>query len=232
VVGERAPLLPPSTVLHGLLPNRNLPTAITVAADTNAAAARSDGPGVASCLRPRHLYEINDGVVEGAIAADAEIRARRGDQRLGVRQDKSLGNRCGSARQFRRQIFALVRIEHGEPLEEWHRVGLVSVPLRPLPFLIGHKAIRIHDGGAMLALADVPADAERLAEREPILATEAVLDHRTPKDEHVDPRVLAVGRRILRHGERRFRCHRPPRLNPGDAAGLELCDDRFGDFLV
>jgi hypothetical protein len=49
VVGERAPLLPPSTVLHGLLPNRNLPTAITVAADSNADAARTVSAGAASC---------------------------------------------------------------------------------------------------------------------------------------------------------------------------------------
>jgi hypothetical protein len=32
----------------------------------------------------------------------------------------------------------------------------------------------------MLALADIPAEAERLAEREPILTTEAVFDHRAP----------------------------------------------------
>ena len=53
-------------------------------------------------LGPRHLDEIVDGAVEGALAANAEVSAGRGDQRLGVRQDEPLGNRRGSAGQFRR----------------------------------------------------------------------------------------------------------------------------------
>jgi hypothetical protein len=73
----------------------------------------------------------------------------------------------------------------------------------------------------MLALADIAAEAERLAEGEPTLDAEAALDHRAPEDEH-----------ILRHRERRFRRHSPPRLNPRHAAGLQLCDDLVGDFLI
>ncbi len=38
----------------------------------------------------------------------------------------------------------------------------------------------------MLALADIAAEAKRLAERQPILGDEAVLDHRTPEDKHID----------------------------------------------
>ena len=97
---------------------------------------------------------------------------------------------------------------------------LVSVALRPLAFLVGHKAIRIHDRGAMLTLANIPAEAERLAEREPLLGPEAVLDHRMPEDQHIDPRVLPPSRRVLWHGKRGFRRHSPPRLARGQPPTL------------
>jgi hypothetical protein len=173
-----------------------------------------------------------NGTVERAIAADAEVSAGRSDQGLGVQQDKAPGNRCRSTRQFRRETFALVRIEHCESLNERDRIGLVSIALGPPAFLIGDKAVGIDDGGAVLALTDITAQAERLAEREPVLGAEPVLDHRVPEGQHIDPRVLALGRGILRHGERRFGRHGSPRLNPGHAAGLELGDDLVGDFLI
>ena len=142
-------------------------------------------------VRPRDLDEIMVGAVEGAIAADAEVGAGRNDERLGLRQDHSLGNWCGSGRQFPRQIFALVGVEHREPLQEWDRDGLVSIALGPPTFLVRCEAIGIHDGRAMLTLANIGAEAERLAEREPILGTEAALDHRTPEDGAGSPRSLA-----------------------------------------
>jgi hypothetical protein len=48
------------------------------------------------------------------------------------------------------------------------------------------------------------AETERLAERDPILGAEALLDHCSLEDQHIDSRVLALGRRIPRHGERGF----------------------------
>ena len=51
---------------------------------------------------PRHLDEIVGRAVEGAVAADAEVGAGRGDQRLGVGQDKPLGNRRRCGDQIRR----------------------------------------------------------------------------------------------------------------------------------
>src|SRR4029077_3713706 len=99
------------------------------------------------------------------------------------------------------------------------------ITLGPSAFLVGYKAVGVDDGDAVLALADITAEAERLAEREPILGTEAVFDDRTPEDQHVDPRVLAVGRNVLRHGERRFGHNRSPWLNPRYPASLKLCDD-------
>src|SRR6516225_4884147 len=82
--------------------------------------------GLVIGLGPRNLNEIMDGAVEGAIAADAEVGAGRGDQCLGVRQDEPVGNRCGSARQFARQVFALVGVEHRESFQKRDRIGLVS----------------------------------------------------------------------------------------------------------
>jgi hypothetical protein len=115
------------------------------------------------------------------------------------------------------------------------RNGIALSPLRRAPPAgAPHRAQndRIDDGGVVLALADVAAEPQRLAERHPILGAEAVLDHRTPEDQYVDSRILAAGRRILRHGERRLRCYGPPRLNPGHTAGLQLGDDLVGDFLM
>src|SRR5690606_4559343 len=88
------------------------------------------------------------------------------------------------------------------------------------------------DGGAALALADMAAERERLAERQPALDREAMLDDRAPQDQHVDPGILPAGRSIRRHGERRFRSGRSPRLDPGHAAGLQFGDDLVGDVVV
>src|SRR5215469_13460289 len=74
--------------------------------------------GLVIGLGPRNLYEIIVRAIEGAIAADAEVGAGRGDQCLGVRQDEPVGNRCGSARQFARQVFALVGVEHRESFQK------------------------------------------------------------------------------------------------------------------
>jgi hypothetical protein len=126
----------------------------------------------------------------------------------------------------------LVGVEHREAFQKGNCAGLVSIAVSPAAFLIWHEAVSIDDGGAVLAFAHIGAEAKRLAKREPILGAEAVLDHGTPEDQHVDPRVLAVGRGILRHGERRVRGHSPPRLNPGHAAGFQLCNDLIGDFLI
>ena len=43
---------------------------------------------------------------------------------------------------------------------------------------LGNEAIGIDEGGAVLALADIAAEAEGLAKRQPALGREALLDHR------------------------------------------------------
>src|SRR5258707_6698198 len=82
-------------------------------------------------LRPRDLDEIVNGAVEGTLAADAEVGAGRVDQRFGVRQDETLGNRRGNCRQPFRQVFALVGVEDREAFQERYRIRLVPAAVRP-----------------------------------------------------------------------------------------------------
>ena len=46
------------------------------------------------------------------------------------------------------------------------------------------------------------------------------------------PLYCRVGRRVVRHRERRLGRRRPPGLDPGHPAGLQLGDDLVGDFGV
>src|SRR5260221_59315 len=135
---------------------------------------------------PRDLDEIVARAVEGALAANAEVGAGGGDQRFGARLDEPFWNRRGRCRQRRGQVLALVGVEHREALEERDRVGLVAIAFGPPAFLVRREAVGIDHGRAGLALADMTAETERLAEGEPALAGEAALDDGAPQDEHVD----------------------------------------------
>ena len=184
-------------------------------------------------LRRRDLHIVVRGHVEGpATADDAEIDAARLDQRLDLGLDQPrLRRRCGD-HEILRQTFALRQVEHSEALEERDRLRLLAGLLRPFLLVVGNEAVGVDHGGAVLAPADIAAEAEGLAKRQPALGREAVLDHGTPEDQHVYPGIEPAGGRVLRHGERRFRRRRSPRLDPGHAAGLQLGDDLGGDFIV
>ncbi len=69
-------------------------------------------------LRNGHRHEIAAGRIEGTIATDAEIGARRRDQRLGCGNDLALGQGRGDAGQRLGQPITLVDVKDGEPLEE------------------------------------------------------------------------------------------------------------------
>jgi hypothetical protein len=60
----------------------------------------------------------------------------------------------------------------------------------------------------------------RLAKGEPALSGEAVLDDGTLQDQHIDPGVPALRRRVARHRERRLDRRRSPWLHPRNTAGL------------
>ena len=130
------------------------------------------------------------------------------------------------------KVLALIGVEDREPLEERDGARLVAVAFGPPAFVIRREAVGIDDGRAVLALADVAAEAQGLAEGQPALADEAVLDDRAPENQHVDAGVAALCRGVLRHGERRLRRRRPPGLDPGHAAGLQFGDDLVGDFVI
>ena len=81
---------------------------------------------------PRHLHVILRRAVEGAVAADAEIGAGRGDQRLGLGEDQTLGHRRRRGRpDLAGKVLALIGVEHGESLEERDRPGLRRRRARP-----------------------------------------------------------------------------------------------------
>src|SRR4029077_17584104 len=139
--------------------------------------------------------------------------------------DQTLGNRLGCRRPLFRQVLALVGVEHRESLEEWDHPGLIAVAFSPLALFFGRETVCVDDSRAVFAFADIAAEATRLAKGEPALAGEEALNDGPPKDQHVDAGIAALGRRVFRHGERRFRRRGPPRLDPGHAASLQLCDD-------
>ncbi|PWJ72651.1 hypothetical protein C7441_1328 [Pseudaminobacter salicylatoxidans] len=183
-------------------------------------------------LRRRHLHEVLRGHIKGAVAADAEVDAGGPNQRLGTRLDQAgRGRRRGNG-DLLGQPVALGGVEDGEPLEERDAVRLVSGLAGASLLVLGSEAVGIDDGGAAFALADIAAERERLAEGEPALAGEAMLDDGAPEDQDIDPRIAPAGCGVLRHGERRLDGRRAPGLDPGQTPGLQLADDLVGDFVV
>src|SRR3546814_17280070 len=124
------------------------------------------------------------------------------------------------------------RSEYREALEERDGARRLAGFRRAPAFVVQREAVGIDDGGSALALADIAAEPERLAEGQPALAGEATLDDGAPEDQDVDPGVAPLGRGILRHGERRLGFRGHPRLYPGNADGLQLGAALVGDFLL
>ena len=121
------------------------------------------------CLRRRDLHIVVRGHVEGPAAADAEIDAARLDQRLNLGLDRPrFRRRCGDY-EILRQTFALRKVEDSEALEERDRLRFLAGFSRPFLLVVGNEAVGIDNGGAVLALADIAAEAEGLAKRQPEL---------------------------------------------------------------
>src|SRR5579871_4519885 len=170
--------------------------------------------------------------IEGAVAADAKVDAGRLDQRFDRRLDQS-GQRWRRSRGDPvREPVALIAIEDSEALQKRDRLRLVAGLVRTTLLVQRHEAVGIDDGRAALALADVTAERQRLAKRQPALACEAAFNHGAPEDQNIHTAVLAAGRCVLRHRQRRLRRRRPPGLHPGHTAGFELGDDLVSDFVV
>ena len=183
-------------------------------------------------LRRWNLHEVVPRIVERPLAADPEVHAGCTDQRLGLRQDEIGFDRRRDRHDIRGQALALRHVENSEALEERDRLRFVAGLCGPAALVVRSEPVSIHDGRAALALADMAAEAERLAEGQPTLARKAELDDGAPKNEHINPGVASLGCGILGHGERRFRRRCPPGLDPWRTAGLQLGDDLVGDFLI
>ena len=142
------------------------------------------------------------------------------------------GTGGGTVDQVGGKPVALGDVEHGEALQERDCVRLVALLPRTGALLVRDETVGEHHRRAALAFADIAAEAQGLAEREPALARETMLDDGPPEDEHVDAGIAALGRGVLRHGQWRLNRRRAPRLDPGQPPGLQLGDDLVGDFLI
>ncbi len=107
-----------------------------------------------------------------------------------------------------------------------------SVAFRPPAFLVWREAVGVDDSRAVFAFANVAAECQGLAKREPALTGKAAFDDGAPKDQHIDAGVAALGRRVLRHVEGRLGGRGLPGLDPGHATGFQVGDDLIGDFLI
>jgi hypothetical protein len=108
------------------------------------------------------------GHVEGAAAADAEVDARRLDQRLDGWLDQARLWRRRSNGEIFGQAFALRQVEDGESLQERDGVRLLAgLPCPPL-LVFGNEAVGIDDGGAVLALADIATERVFNPSRKPV----------------------------------------------------------------
>src|SRR6185437_9386861 len=92
-----------------------------------------------------------------------------------------------------RQALALRGVEDGEALQERDSLRLLASLCRAPAFVIRREPVSIDDGRAALTLADMAAQAERLAESQPTLARKAVLNDGAPEIQHVDPGVAPLG---------------------------------------
>ena len=90
---------------------------------------------------------------------------RRLDQRLDRGLDQARLRRRRGDREILRQAFALRHVEDGEALEERDRLRFLAGLLRTLLLVVGHEAVGIDDGRAVLALADVAAERRAPGER-------------------------------------------------------------------
>ncbi len=188
--------------------------------------------GLEEGLGRRHHHIVRRRRVVSPVAADAKVDSARPDQRVDRGLDQPGFGRRHSGHEVLGQAVTLSDVEDREALQERDRLCLVAGLSRTTAFIVRHEAVGIDDGGAALALADIAAKRQGLAEGQPALAREAVRDHRAPEDQHIDPRVAAPGCGVGRHGERRLGRGRPPGLDPGQPSGLQFGQDLAGDFVI
>jgi len=179
----------------------------------------------------RDLHEIMGRDIKSLVASDAEIDAARRDHGLGDRHDLALGQRRGIGGEAGAQPFALRDVEHGEALEERDSLGVATLALDARFLTFGNEAVGIDHGRAVLALAHRAARLDGLFEGQPALRRPTLFDHRAPQDQDIDAAVIAGGQRVTREAGAGASAA-APRLDPRDAARLQLCDDATSHLVI
>jgi hypothetical protein len=189
--------------------------------------------GVLEELEGRHLDAIGgDGVVR-LIAAMADVRADRGEERLGSRVAlHRLQNRLDLGRVVMRgQAVDLLDVEHAIAL---HEEGVALAFLAGLLVDLGLvHAVGVDDRRSflVLALAHRAAEGFRLAGGHPDRSVVAGRDRFAPERDDVDPGIgLAV--MTQRPGDPAGRVRGVPGLMPGPHAVLKRGDDPVRDAGV
>jgi hypothetical protein len=129
---------------------------------------------------------------------------------------------------MRRQLAALLGVEHGVALHERDfALGLLALGIG----LGAPDAVGIDHQLAGLALADMPAELDRLLEGQPQRAGIALGDGGRPQHHDVD---ALVGKAVMtqRAGDPAGGVVRIPRPVPGANALLQIGDDLAGDAAV
>jgi hypothetical protein len=103
----------------------------------------------------RNLHIVENGMVEGLAAADADIGASRSDRGICFGNDR-LGRKYRRLR-IDRQALTLVRVEQREALEEGNALGRISGLASMVARGLGREAIGIDDRDAVLSLSNVPS---------------------------------------------------------------------------
>jgi hypothetical protein len=117
----------------------------------------------------RHLHKVFARTIEGARSADAEIRARRGNQILRDGNKFTLGQRrCINAILFGQSV-TLRDVENDEAFEEGNRARITTMLGGTLLFGLGGEAVSIADRYALLALTNASARCQRLPKGQPSL---------------------------------------------------------------
>ena len=183
-------------------------------------------------LGRRHLYEVLRGYVEGAIASDAKVDAARLDKRRHLGLDQARLGRWSGDSDIVGKPLALQSVEDREPLQERNGLRILAGLAGASLLVVGDEPVGINDSGAVFAAPYMAAKRQRLAESQPALAGITVLDDSAPENEHVDAGVAAPRGGVLRHGERRLRRGRTPRLDPRQPPSVQLADDLCGDLVI
>ena len=131
-------------------------------------------------LGPWDLDVVERRGIERFVPAEAQIGPAGADQGLDLGQDQALRNWRRDGGQVVGKSFALDDVEHGEALQERDRVRLIALFPRTGTLLVWDEPVGEYHHGAAFTFADIAAQAQGLAEGEPALSREAMLDNGPP----------------------------------------------------